>query len=81
MFVTSSRLKMPKAALTAAARVLFRGPNCFTSARVAVFKPPRDLEKKVAESVSNFSAFNYSARLTQPKNTTKKGNNERRKER
>jgi hypothetical protein len=48
---------MPKVASTAAARVLPRGTNSFTSARAAVFNPLRGLERGRGLFVSSFSAF------------------------
>jgi hypothetical protein len=54
MCVTSSRLKMPKAVLTAAAKVLFRETNSFTSARAAV-SLRRAAWKDVADFWINFS--------------------------
>ena len=50
MCVTSSRLKMPKVATLAICT------NSFTSARVAVFNPPRGLEE-VADFCGQFFRF------------------------
>jgi hypothetical protein len=48
---------MPKAARATEMLVPFRGTNSFTSARVAVFNPPRGLESSNRLFVSNFSVF------------------------
>jgi hypothetical protein len=48
---------MPKVVLTAAAKVLFKGTNCFTSARVAVFNSAARPGEKVADSCEQIFGF------------------------